>query len=46
MIKEAYFHTETRELNLQGPYSIFAKLNYDDREKNYEDFDGREYKDT
>ena len=38
------FDTETREIEfIQNPYSIFAKLNYDDREKNYEDFDVSEY---
>ena len=40
------FDTETREIEfIENPYSIFAKLNYDDREKNYEDFDVSEYKD-
>ena len=40
------FDTETRELEfIENPYSIFKKLEYNDRDKSYENFDASEYKD-
>jgi len=40
------FDTETRELEfIENPYSIFKKLEYNDRDKSYENFDAAEFKD-
>ena len=40
------FDTETREIEFnENPYSIFKKLEYNDRDKSYENFDASEFKD-
>jgi len=40
------FDTETREIEfVENPYSIFAKLEYNDRDKSYENFDPSDFKD-
>ena len=40
------FDTETREIEfIENPYSIFKKLEYNDRDKSYENFDASEFKD-
>lgn len=40
------FDTETREIEfVENPYTIFAKLEYNDRDKSYENFDPSDFKD-
>ena len=41
------FDTETRKLQrIENPYTIHKKIYYDDTDKNYEEYDIRQYKDN